>query len=364
EWFKALFYPGRCPTAENIVSIFATVTDTYLRLLAPFMPFLAEELYSMLPLENKAISVHDAAYPKADTINFFEPHLDSQMRFISELLHHVRSVRREFNICPGKPLKGIAACKGVERAALENFSELIHQLAGFRCDLVDTDKCNIPMSNNYLTLISQENCQLHMKLMYVNQDEILERFERQLNSLQKKREKLLRKLNTVGREQTDNERCAAASQHLKDLIALDTNEAAEMVELFSARLFDYVYVVALRDQHRFNFANSVHEGGGETDLKSYDHNYFPGVVPRTFIGALLLSVAVYPFYILAHKMHADHRRLHCLLQAVEIRVQSLQFSRRLQHGTVRSFSISFHILFKQNVAKHICIDIRCEKFDG
>ncbi|OUC45695.1 hypothetical protein D917_08282 [Trichinella nativa] len=60
----------------------------------------------MLPLENKAISVHDAAYPKADTINFFEPHLDSQMRFISELLHHVRSVRREFNICPGKPLKG------------------------------------------------------------------------------------------------------------------------------------------------------------------------------------------------------------------------------------------------------------------
>lgn len=41
-----------------------------------------------------------------------------------------------------------------------------------------------------------------------------------------------------------------------------------------------------------------------SDLRAYDHNLFPGVVPRTFVGALLVSAAAFPFHEILRRLES------------------------------------------------------------
>lgn len=41
-----------------------------------------------------------------------------------------------------------------------------------------------------------------------------------------------------------------------------------------------------------------------SDLAAYDHNEFPGVVPRTFIGALSVALAAFPGQLILSSMNA------------------------------------------------------------
>ena len=77
-----------------------TCVDAGLRLLAPFMPFLAEELWQRLPRRQSetAESVHVTAFPR--DLAGANPALEQVVAFVKEVIDVCRSMKAKYSIKP------------------------------------------------------------------------------------------------------------------------------------------------------------------------------------------------------------------------------------------------------------------------
>ncbi len=95
-----------------------TILEQALRLLHPFMPFLTEELWQMLPGTNS--DLHNSAYknavktvmladfPRGDTAQIDE-RAEAEMQTVIDLISRVRNIRHEMNIKPGERISILIA---------------------------------------------------------------------------------------------------------------------------------------------------------------------------------------------------------------------------------------------------------------
>ncbi|KAJ7985619.1 hypothetical protein DPEC_G00353950 [Dallia pectoralis] len=78
-----------------------TCLETGLRLLAPIMPFVGEELYQRLPRRqshNNDASIHVMSYPETTEFCWHSEEVDRQMDFVMTVVRTIRSLRADYNL--------------------------------------------------------------------------------------------------------------------------------------------------------------------------------------------------------------------------------------------------------------------------
>jgi valyl-tRNA synthetase len=104
--------------------------DVILRLLHPFMPFITEEIWQMLPMPREELSICVAPFPKPDS-RYLDEASELEMGIVMAFVEAVRSIRGENNIPPSTKVRAIAQTDDIEkRALLEKQSSMVALLAG------------------------------------------------------------------------------------------------------------------------------------------------------------------------------------------------------------------------------------------
>ena len=115
-------------TKRNTQSVLLKVLDKSLRLLHPFMPFITEEIWQMLPMKKEKDHLMISNWPEIDEISDF---LGDASRFIDlmEVIRGVRNVRSELQIPPSTKIA--ITCIFKEKQAFSDEEQIyIKALAG------------------------------------------------------------------------------------------------------------------------------------------------------------------------------------------------------------------------------------------
>jgi len=88
---------------QNTRNVLLHTLDVSLRLLHPFMPFITEEIWQMLPGQKDRDFLMIAAWPESGRFNGFEEQ-EKQFKTLMEHIRGIRNVRAELNLAPSKKL--------------------------------------------------------------------------------------------------------------------------------------------------------------------------------------------------------------------------------------------------------------------
>jgi len=108
DWYVELAKGRLYSDDEEVKSAVLTralnLFDEMLRILHPFMPFITEEIWHLLPgdKEGKSISVERMSQPDEARIN---KTAEEQVDFVQSVVTAIRNIRGEMNIAPSKPIK-------------------------------------------------------------------------------------------------------------------------------------------------------------------------------------------------------------------------------------------------------------------
>jgi len=166
DWYLELSKPALFddaeaanPAAANATRYtLATVLETTLRLLHPFIPFVTEEIWQRVkkPAGVDGSYLIQASWPKANTP---DEKAEADTDWLKSVINAVRSARTELNLAPGKPMPLlIQQCSDGDQDRLARLGELIKRLARLeRIDVVDESRdssdCAVALAGDMRLLI-------------------------------------------------------------------------------------------------------------------------------------------------------------------------------------------------------------------
>ncbi|HHX59031.1 MAG TPA: valine--tRNA ligase, partial [Candidatus Moranbacteria bacterium] len=189
ELVKPRLYNENCTTKEDAQKTLSYVLSGVLKLLHPIMPFITEEIYRALPVNDESIVISE--WPQFDEGLSF-PEEEAGMSLICEAIRGVRNIRAEMNIHPSKKSKIIIVTK--EEDVFGRGEAFFKKLA-FASEIIITDK---EEELNAVSVIV-EGAKLLMPLdELVDRDKELERLTKEKKNLESEIKRSEGKLSNQG----------------------------------------------------------------------------------------------------------------------------------------------------------------------
>ena len=194
EMVKPKLYDREHPSRLEAQYVLNYVLKVAMKLLHPFMPFISEEIYQHLIIDESSIMI--SAWPQyREDYSFSQDEI--KMRFIMEATRSIRNIRSELNVPPSKRAKVIFVTKEADKKEIiESGVNFLEKLAWASEIEVQSDKTGISVNAASAVLPGAE---IYIPLEeLIDIDKEIERLEKEKANLQKELDRVNGKLNNPG----------------------------------------------------------------------------------------------------------------------------------------------------------------------
>ncbi|WP_265444965.1 valine--tRNA ligase [Acetivibrio straminisolvens] len=194
ELVKPRLYDKDDETRLEAQYVLNYVLGTAMKLLHPYMPFITEEIYRHLVVDDESIMISQWPVYRVD-YNF--PEEEKKMRLIMDAIKNIRNIRAEMNVPPSRKAKTIfVAPNSSEQETLKEGAVFFERLASSSEVVIQADKSGIP-SNAVASILAGVEIFLPLEDLIDIEKEI-ERLEKELCNLQKELDRVNSKLANEG----------------------------------------------------------------------------------------------------------------------------------------------------------------------
>jgi len=232
DWFletakPSLYEKEGVVRRDTARAVLAKVLEDILVMLHPFMPFVTEEIYNILPTTNG--SVMKASYPYDVDLykEIRDKDAENQMAFIFDLISGIRNIRSEMNVQPSMKIKVLANTEDEKEKLLiaENKSVIANLATLDSIYFCDSD--NLP-SNAATSVTSNTTC-------FVSLEGVID-FEKEIKRLEKELEKSTKELMGIQKRLNNDSFLDKAPEEVIDKVKAQHADLQEKQDKISANL--------------------------------------------------------------------------------------------------------------------------------
>jgi len=195
DWYleaaKAALYEKQGNEKREISrAVLADVLKSSLVMLHPFMPFVTEEIWSLLPLVQGSVMQAEFPSENTDLINMHDPDIEKNASFLFDIISGIRNIRSEMNIKPSTLLSIVVHTSDtLEKGIIEENTGVVENLA--RLENLSFSSENKPETASAAVVV--KGTTVHVLLAGIID------FDREENRLNKEIEKVTKELLSVSK---------------------------------------------------------------------------------------------------------------------------------------------------------------------
>ena len=198
DWYieivKPRLYDRENQSRLEALYVLNYVLKSALKLLHPFMPFISEEIYKHLIIEESSIMI--SPWPEY-RVDYSFPEDEKKMSLIMEAIRSIRNIRAEMNVPPSRRAKAIFVVQEAEaRKILMHGTSYFERLAWASEISIQDEKTGIP-ANAATSVIAGAEIYIPLGEL-IDIDKEIERLEKEKSNLEKELERVNSKLNNRG----------------------------------------------------------------------------------------------------------------------------------------------------------------------